>query len=678
MRNNAPAQSTTPSEYADRRASKPARPEEQRGESPDVCVELLAALGNVERAPPEEAARSLRTLRLSVSQLRARVWGDVASGDLSSPTAKLQGLKGTLRFLRGHAVPEEPPLTAAARALLVLHEDLELARQALKVPLSGQLTNQTWSDSELAVLRVLLSHRGEFLGRKAVHDALGGPDLAGVGVVRVGQILASLFDRELVWREQKTTQGARSGAFYRLTPHGVALCEHLGIDAMGQSRFGFERDERRLNAVLQGLGSADRRRAKAGTRRRNIFALHAPGVVGPSPRCIQDLCRWMVAEGERVLLVDLTGHVTDHLQDATSGQQRIDLRPLICAALDGDVSEELEHLATQLFDPVQGSPDRTRPGMLRLSPPPLGMPGESALRRAWLQFLLDDGARWARQGGQEAAQSLGLLPSLRQLFSEWPGIVLVASPAGLSDISWVLDALLADATALFVSPHPSDAACARAVVGSLFVRESCAGNPHPWGPVIPLLLTDGTDAEDVPGPTSYFTELWPSPFWPILRAIESLYDVDDRSPPPPLCWNDGEEEDGGEGALLDEDGRWSRNASSGMPLFRVLPALMLAMEWWTGRPTEESASALVERVMNDTLDPMQELDVRLGSAMTPLINTVNFPRYRIETIMRCAAGFRDADPIGAEIVTQWLFNAWVNLITPQYQPGKARGCPPGA
>lgn len=628
---------------------------------PRAGAELLDALSALDGASPEEEEARLATFRLAVDQVRLRVWRDISAGDLGSPTARLHELMGSLRFLRQVPVPEDPPRLAAARALGALHEDLELARHALTLPLSAELDRKDRSESEIAVLRVLLARPGELLGRKAVHEA-GGAALAGLSVMRVGQILASLYDRRLLWRELKTTQGARSGAFYRLTPQGKAVCERLGLVAPPRTRIGFDLDEGHWRPLLETHGLADRRRARPDRRRSNVFAVHAPGFVGPSPRRLLELGRWIAAKGEPVLLVDLFGEIVDHLSPVEIGYHVLSLRPLMEAAA-GEAEDGVEAITGQL----QATAERgTRP--VFLGPSALKTPGESALRRSWTQALHDAALVWMETGGPETPHAPGVLGALRRAFQDWPGTVLVMAPAGLGEMAWVVDLLLADTTLLFVSPHAGEVQAAEIVSGNLLLRESQRPDPHPWGPVIPVVLEADVDAaSDLPS----FIHFWPPAFRGPLLELKKRNEgdddqIDDRTPTPPSWYDDDSDL-----PLLRADGQWREEVNTMVtPHYRRFPMIMLTLAWWSGGASEHTPPAEVGTLryeytkLRELLDPKtpprRRADLRGTTSLKGLKG-----KQRTRLFAWCSALSIATDSLGHEFVADLVDDHWVFLTLNQ-------------
>lgn len=149
----------------------------------------------------------------------------IQDGDLSSPQATLDLLAPALHV--GERLAGSKEAMEAATWIHATSRFFEVAKEAL----APRFTLETFlardrSETEREVLRILLHaertplRRGEIIERWSASHEPPTP-------VRIGQILASLYEAEIVVRVKQRAQGGSDVAFYRLSRLGRDLCERL-------------------------------------------------------------------------------------------------------------------------------------------------------------------------------------------------------------------------------------------------------------------------------------------------------------------------------------------------------------------------------------------------------------------------------------------------------------------
>jgi hypothetical protein len=166
----------------------------------DLQTQLLRELGHLAGSRPAEP----ELFRAYVQHAQVLAWRGVADGHIRAPEEALECLRTAQPFVDRN-MPHLEPIAAAAAEIYVLTQSLSLAAEALEERRVEDRISEDRSKTERAILRVLADNRGAFLRRGEIHESLSEQDRP--SAPRVGQILAQLFEENVVLRIHGRAQG---------------------------------------------------------------------------------------------------------------------------------------------------------------------------------------------------------------------------------------------------------------------------------------------------------------------------------------------------------------------------------------------------------------------------------------------------------------------------------------
>lgn len=567
---------------------------------PDI-EELLNDVRAMARGESDSVANADQIL-MNVRSVRLRCWRQVSSGDTRFPAQIRASLAPLRPILMRAAIPHDPPAIQVMRSMSALLDELDLATHAIGHRAApGEVRRSTRPPRETEVLRVLLAaHQRDPvrpLGRADVVREMS--EALRPEPQRVGQILASLYERGLLHRELRTTQGAHEGAFYRLNADGLEAASLLGLQHEVRLEFG----QRRSSLPLADVAARGRRGAPRPGAFRNVVVFHSPGLTLLPARRLWEFARRSAYVGESVLVIDLDlvhGAWERELPDPSETERGgaadwvLDMAASVSpghAALLGQTCRPFANLPTLEFVPT-GLYGQSR--------------GGSAQRRhAALRALVES----ARTDG-------ALISRLRETLNNRPGLVLVNAGCANTELAVALTTRLADAVVLSFAPDRSELETA-AIVQRDIAEWHGTKPDDAWVPVLPVVLTTGampTDAE-VTVPRHVPAASRPPLNLPFFESDDPWrfmllpLDEDHRS-------------------TVDPDGRWAREVSTNDELAAFHTQLLLALRWWSSLPDASWVHQYDERqrwrgLVDELLQPGID-EIRLDDILMCL-NQLQYP-----------------------------------------------------
>ncbi|HZF11706.1 MAG TPA: hypothetical protein VFE33_23210 [Thermoanaerobaculia bacterium] len=233
-------------------------------------------LGELERLEKEgEDAGEPWLFRAYLQHAQTLAWQEVAEGKLGIPRQILDCLLEVQPVVDANS-PET--LTPAARAALEVDaviRSLYTAAQAMEEVQASLRLADDHSETERAVLQVLLDNRGTYLRRGDVYEQMA-PDQRPTAP-RIGQILAELYHQGLLLRVHGRAQGSSKASFYTLSPKGFEMCARLKLRE--QERPGAELPQHRLQTLVEIVLDPTREAAERSIAR-GVLASHSAGAKG--------------------------------------------------------------------------------------------------------------------------------------------------------------------------------------------------------------------------------------------------------------------------------------------------------------------------------------------------------------------------------------------------------------
>ncbi|HSS47453.1 MAG TPA: hypothetical protein VLX28_00770 [Thermoanaerobaculia bacterium] len=235
-------------------------------------------LGELERLEKEgEEAGEPWLFRAYLQHAQTLAWQAVAQGKLGVPRQILDCLLEVQPVVDANSPETLAPAARAALEVDAVIRSLYAAAQTMEEAQASLRLADDHSETERAVLQVLLDNRGTYLRRGDVHEQLPLPPEQRPTRPRIGQILAELFHEGLLLRIHGRAQGSANASFYALSPKGFEVCARLKLPE--EERTGADLPWHRLQTLVE-IVLDPRREAAERSIARGVLASHSVGAKG--------------------------------------------------------------------------------------------------------------------------------------------------------------------------------------------------------------------------------------------------------------------------------------------------------------------------------------------------------------------------------------------------------------